>query len=98
MATWIEMRCENRSEGTEGCWSDENGGPMDMAADDQKSVLAVLKSLHDQAKKEGWVKTRDGWVCPVCSGNEVPASVARSKKAIVTRDAVARAFHAEKVG
>lgn len=52
MSTWIEMRCEKRGEGsaTDRCWSDDNSGPMDMAADDQQSVIAVLKALHEQAK------------------------------------------------
>jgi hypothetical protein len=70
MAIWIELRCEKRGAGSGGedrCWSDDNSGPMDMAADDQRSVLAVLKDLQAQAKQSGWTKTREGWVCPVCS-------------------------------
>ena len=70
MATWIELRCEKRGDGEsrdDRCWSDDNSGPMEMAADDQKSVLAVLKELHIEAAKSGWIKTRDGWVCPCCA-------------------------------
>lgn len=75
MATWIEIRCEKRGDGLSGkdrCWSDDNSGPMGMASDDQKSVLAVLKDLHVQAKASNWAKTREGWVCPVCSAIEQP--------------------------
>ena len=69
MGTWIELRCENSGEGLYGpdrCYSDDNSGPMDMAADNQKSVLATVKNLNNVAKEWGWVKTRDGWVCPAC--------------------------------
>ena len=73
MATWIEIRCEKRSSG-EGwrnrCWSDDNSGPMEMAADSQKSVVEVLKRLHTEAAKSGWVKTHEGWVCPCCTNTE----------------------------
>ncbi|MBY4887755.1 hypothetical protein K5Y32_07385 [Pantoea sp. DY-15] len=70
MAIWIEFRCELRSEGIEDqskrCLSDDNIGPMEMAGDTQKSVNETISMLGEIAKKEGWVRTRDGWVCPNC--------------------------------
>lgn len=74
MATWIEIRCERRGGGKlyfiQGnyvtCRSDTNDGPMEMAEDNQKSVLAVLRVLDAEAKASGWKKTKDGWVCPLC--------------------------------
>ena len=82
MATWIELRCENRGAtcSPNRCLSDDNAGPMDMANDDQKSVLAVLKRLGDEARREGWVRTRDGWVCSVCNGVELANNQPKGRK------------------
>lgn len=72
MATWIELRCENRgtktADGPDGqrCWSDENTGPMDMANDTRESLLETMRGLEKDARDLGWKKTREGWVCPHC--------------------------------
>lgn len=75
MGTWIEIRCEKRGEpfadgvglhAGERCYSHVNSGPMDMAEDTQAGVLVTLRKLDKKARSEGWLKTRDGWVCPYC--------------------------------
>jgi len=75
MGTWIEIRCENRSESSaEGrginvgdrCYSHDNAGPMDMANDTRASVAETLRVLDEDAKSSGWKKTREGWICPFC--------------------------------
>lgn len=66
MATWIEFRCEKRGGDNQGCLSDKNDGPMEMACDTNASVLEVMALLRSVAKKEGWKRTSDGWVCPNC--------------------------------
>ena len=70
MATWLEIRCEKRGAGRSGdtrCWSDDNAGPSGMAADDQQSVIELMRELHAEAKREGWTRPREGWVCPCCT-------------------------------
>lgn len=70
MATWIEFRCEERGAGIDSsdrCMSDDNEGPMDMAYDDNKSILEVVADLRSFAKKNGWVRRKEGWVCPHCA-------------------------------
>lgn len=75
MGTWIEIRCENRSNSnSEGrglkvgdrCYSHDNAGPMEMANDTRTSVTETLKSLDEDARSDGWKKTREGWICPFC--------------------------------
>lgn len=72
MAAWLELRCENRgtasADGPPGkrCWSDDNSGPMDMAADTRDSLLETLRGIEQDARDLGWKKTRAGWVCPHC--------------------------------
>ncbi|MEM8519477.1 hypothetical protein [Janthinobacterium sp. CAN_S7] len=83
MAIWMEVRCETRGDGRSGetrCWSDDNSGPAGMAADDQRSVLEVLREMQIEARRAGWKRTRDGWMCPACikhaamSDNKSPAA------------------------
>lgn len=75
MSTWIEFRCENRTEpSAEGpglkvgdrCLPNDNAGPMAMALDTRASILGVLSELDAEARQEGWKKTREGWICPFC--------------------------------
>lgn len=75
MGTWIEYRCENRTEpSAEGpgikigdrCLSSDNAGPMAMADDTRASVLEVIRELDEEALESGWKKTRSGWICPFC--------------------------------
>jgi hypothetical protein len=40
---------------------------MEMAADDQRSVLSALRWIFREAKDGGWKRTRDGWICPHCA-------------------------------
>ncbi len=77
MGTWIELRCEARTQSFAGtpaegefrarCLSYHNEGPQDMALDTNADVLQVLQQLAREAKDSGWKKTRVGWVCPACA-------------------------------
>lgn len=75
MGIWIEYRCENRFNASSGdrlpenkrCLSHDNRGPMEMADDTRASVVEVLRSLDDDARRNGWEKTREGWICPFCT-------------------------------
>lgn len=53
--------------GRERCYSHDNDGPMAESSDNQKSILQVVRGLEQEAKETGWVKTREGWICPYCS-------------------------------
>lgn len=75
MGTWIEFRCENRTEPTadgrglnvgDRCLSHDNIGPMEMACDTNTSILETVSELTAEARNDGWKKTRGGWVCPFC--------------------------------
>lgn len=72
MSTWIEFRCEikgacfDKPSDVGKCWSNNNVGPMDMALDTRKSVVETIQSMEKDAVNTGWVKTKDGWVCPFC--------------------------------
>lgn len=72
MATWLEFRCENRSnESAKGdyhnhCWSIDNAGPVGMASDSRESVAGVLRGMGQEAKASGWKRTKYGWVCEYC--------------------------------
>lgn len=73
MAIWMEIRCEKRGDGRTDktrCWSDDNSGPTGMAADDQRSVVDVLREMQIEARRANWKRTRDGWVCPACIKHE----------------------------
>jgi len=68
----MEVRCENRSEENaytgydNACWSHENQGSMEMAADTQASVKTVFKSIEKDSLKNGWKKIKGEWFCPHC--------------------------------
>lgn len=72
MSTWLEFRCEIKGScfthpADEGkCWSNNNVGPMDMAQDTRRSVVETLQRMETHAVQSGWVRTKEGWVCPVC--------------------------------
>lgn len=75
MGTWIEIRCENRSEPSadgdgavsgQRCYSHDNRGPMGLSEDTHSSILVTLRGMAREAREGGWVKTQDGWVCPYC--------------------------------
>lgn len=72
MAVWLELRCENRSKAPAPltkarCYSHDNNGPMQMSADDQRSVAACARDIFAEAKRTGWKRKRDGWWCPHCA-------------------------------
>lgn len=73
MSVWMELRCERRTRAGTGCWSNVNAGPMEMAADDQRSVIAVTRLLFAEARAGGWKRTKDGWVCPNCAAAPEPS-------------------------
>jgi hypothetical protein len=74
MAIWIEYRCENRFNESSGdrlpehkrCFSHDNTGPMEMADDTRASVVETLQILDEEARRSGWKKKREGWICPFC--------------------------------
>ena len=49
------------------CYSLDNIGPMDMAEDNRASLLETMRFLEQEARGDGWKKTKDGWVCPFCA-------------------------------
>lgn len=65
MCTWIELRCDKRGE-NQKCMSNQNTGPMELSGDARAEINATLKMIADEARKSGWKKTKDGWVCPRC--------------------------------
>lgn len=81
MGIWMETRCEARTQdfhGDDPCFSMSNNGPMVMASETQLGVIEGLRDLAEQARQEGWVKMKAGWVCPACAkymqANLIPAS------------------------
>ena len=72
MATWIEIRCEERGSGDfrNRCWSDDNTGPMEMSEDDNTSIMRTVAILRKEAREAGWKRTKAGWVCPTCAKRE----------------------------
>ncbi len=68
MGTFIELRCENRTNRSAGekCWS-LTSDQGTISCDTRTAVLAVLRDLEDAHKNAGWKKTKLGWVCPVCA-------------------------------
>ena len=71
MGIWIELRCEERKNPSgfsqsERCYSSINSGPMGMAGDTRNKVLNLLEQLYNEARKSGWKKKKNGWVCPFC--------------------------------
>jgi hypothetical protein len=73
MGTWVELRCEERSDEVEGvgnigerCFTADNAGPMGMADDNRADLLELMRSLEQDARDGGWLKKRAGWVCPFC--------------------------------
>lgn len=80
MGTWIELRCEDRcDDARKNCWSDVNAGPMDLADDTLKSAAAVIRSLYADAKKAGWKRIADGWICKNCAERRAQASALGNK-------------------
>lgn len=80
MGFWMEVRCEARCEKwSEGagkefppkrCWSRDNEGPMQEASDTQASVIDAYRDLETEARTLGWVKRRNGWLCPYCAEHD----------------------------
>lgn len=70
MSVWLELRCEKRGD-SEGpfhkCLSNINCGPMGMALDTRTDLIATMQQLEKDARDTGWVKMREGWVCPHCA-------------------------------
>ncbi|EDC3150258.1 hypothetical protein GAE18_19015 [Salmonella enterica] len=66
----MELRCERRGEGRSSrdkpCLSDENNDPMLMAGDTKKSAALAAGELFEEAKKDGWERYKEGWICPNC--------------------------------
>lgn len=64
MAVWLELRCDVRGR---RCYSDMNNGPMALAKHSRAKVSLVLRNLETEACLDGWKRTREGLVCPVCA-------------------------------
>jgi hypothetical protein len=69
MSTWIEIRCTDQLDldSRDRCWSADNSGPMQMASDDNASILLAISNMRKDAVKAGWVRKSSGWVCPSCT-------------------------------
>ena len=73
MAYWIEIRCENRhvaptnggSRLIERCWSHDNEGAGELIG--ETDVVVSIADFESRAKKEGFVMSVDGWLCPFCA-------------------------------
>jgi hypothetical protein len=48
------------------CWSNNMAGPMELCAEDHASVAMTIRDMNADAKKCGWKRLREGWVCPEC--------------------------------
>lgn len=75
MGIWIEFRCENAGEpsayGFEGqCLSHNNEGPQAMSSHGRTVMLETVRGLEKKARKSGWQKTREGWLCPFCASRK----------------------------
>ncbi len=70
MAVFLELRCELRGRGLTGvtrCWSDDNAGPQMLVDDTHREVWAAAGELFASARRAGWVRWGNGWVCPACA-------------------------------
>ena len=75
MPTWIELRCGDITKSTAAgkefvarCWSFDNDGLGTTSPDTRKSINQSIVDIEINAKRAGWMKTRDaGWVCPFCA-------------------------------
>ncbi len=66
MSIWMELRCDG--DGTaDHCWSNKNNGPMESAPHHRDRLWATVRRLEAAGLREGWRRTRDGWLCPVCA-------------------------------
>ena len=67
MSIWIEFRCEGRRDDESyGCESHSNDGPADEAGDTQESVRKTISAMTRAAVRDGWMRDKDGWLCPIC--------------------------------
>lgn len=66
MPIWIEIRCSVFNLQGLRCWSADNNGPMQASGEGKMSIRSTLVNLNTEAKRTGWRRTRDGWVCPAC--------------------------------
>lgn len=60
---WIELKCDSR---LPGCVSDGSAYPMCMSGTNRPQITAAIKWLEREGRTAGWVRTRDGWMCPRC--------------------------------
>ena len=70
MAIWVEIHCDDRTAGSDGCGAPLCHGmnrsqPAAMAKD-ATSVPEVLRDLKAVALKAGWFSLRGSWTCPEC--------------------------------
>lgn len=63
MGTFVELRCENHTE--QCCKAGIQMGRL--AFDTQAGVLLTLNIVEANARKNGWRKTRQGWLCAYCA-------------------------------
>lgn len=74
MSTWLEIRCENLYDSSFGhkpnerCWSSDGKSPNSVSDDGQADVMLTLRRISGEARAAGWVKKREGWLCPYCQG------------------------------
>lgn len=73
MSIWLEIHCDVRSTAPEGwnrdrpyCDSQHGEFPGVLAHDTSEEITDAIRHLKLDARDQGWVKDRRGWVCPNC--------------------------------
>lgn len=69
MSIWIEIHCDVRKDGGNldaRCYSNRGENIGGLVDNTNASVLSAVAYLTMVAKKDGWVRTREGWCCPGC--------------------------------
>lgn len=79
MTILMELRCEKRGEGrnedNNRCWSDDNDGPHSHGRDSKKGAADCYAEIAKQTTDSGWVKRKEGWVCPNCLKHQADFTV-----------------------
>ena len=71
MSLWIEIHCDlpvdgNNEFGEPLCFSYSSASIGGICGNDRTAMMKDLRLIERDAKGQGWIKTRKGWVCPAC--------------------------------
>lgn len=68
MAFRIEIVCDlSIDKGYHGdCYSACNRNFRLLTDNTDKDILITMKTLRENARKQGWIQTHKGWKCPYC--------------------------------